>query len=110
MNNSITERMIQMKQNIENLKSHIKETILRQQIQDETVDTDSDSMRELLNTYYTYLQYCVARMDHLEHLIANTNLEITNHCCHEIITDYIDIDPDKSMTIKYCNKCSLTFE
>ena len=107
MNNSITERMIKMKQNIEKLQSHIKETILRQQIQDETVDTesDSDSMRELLNTYYTYLQLCEARMAHLIHLI-----EKTNHCCHEIITDYIDIDPDKSMTIKYCSKCSLTFE
>ena len=101
MNNSITEHVTQLKQNIENLRLHIEETILQQRIKDETVDTDS--IRELLNTYYNDLQSFVASMDRL---IA----EIPNHCCHEIITDYIDIDPDKSMTIKYCNKCSVTFD
>lgn len=104
MNNSITEHVTQLKNNIENLRSHIEETILRQRIKDETVDTDS--IRELLNTYYNDLQSFLARMDRLDRLIAL----IPNHCCHEIITDYIDIDPDKSMTIKYCNKCSLTFD
>lgn len=104
MNNSITEHVIQLKKNIENLRSHIEETILRQRIKDEAVDTNS--IRELLNTYYNDLQSFVARMDRMDRLIA----EIPNDCCHEIITDYIDIDPDKSMTIKYCNKCSLTFD
>ena len=31
-------------------------------------------------------------------------------CCqHNIVTDLIDIDPDKSMIIKYCVKCEKTF-
>ncbi len=32
-----------------------------------------------------------------------------NDCEHEITTDFIDIDPDKSMTIYYCIKCEKTF-
>jgi hypothetical protein len=30
-------------------------------------------------------------------------------CEHNIIHDYIDITPDKSMQIKYCDKCMMTF-
>ena len=32
-----------------------------------------------------------------------------NDCEHEVTTDFIDIDPDKSMTIYYCIKCEKTF-
>lgn len=30
-------------------------------------------------------------------------------CVHEITTDFIDIDPDRSMTIYYCIRCEKTF-
>ena len=30
-------------------------------------------------------------------------------CNHNIVTDLIDIDPDRSMTIRYCTKCEQTF-
>ena len=30
-------------------------------------------------------------------------------CEHVIMTDHIDIDVDKSMTIKYCERCNKTF-
>tara|TARA_Y100000813_G_C24127076_1_gene335672 strand:- start:931 stop:1104 length:174 start_codon:yes stop_codon:yes gene_type:complete len=30
-------------------------------------------------------------------------------CVHEITTDFIDIDPDRSMTIYFCIKCEKTF-
>ena len=32
-----------------------------------------------------------------------------NDCIHRIIIDYIDIDPDRSTQIIYCEKCFLTF-
>ncbi len=31
------------------------------------------------------------------------------HCQHNIVTDLIDIDPDRSETIRYCDKCECTF-
>lgn len=30
-------------------------------------------------------------------------------CHHDIVTDLIDIDPDRSMTITYCTQCEKTF-
>lgn len=34
---------------------------------------------------------------------------IVKHCHHEIINDLIDIDPDRSKSISYCEKCFHTF-
>lgn len=40
-----------------------------------------------------------------------TSLEqyLKTNCQHEMITDLIDIDPDRSKTITYCSKCMVTF-
>ena len=37
------------------------------------------------------------------------NSYITNRCNHYIITDSIDIDPDRSKVIYYCEICFQTF-
>ncbi len=33
---------------------------------------------------------------------------LMKHCAHDVITDYIDITPNRGMNIKYCSKCGLT--
>jgi hypothetical protein len=42
----------------------------------------------------------------------NLDNEIKNflmkHCAHDVITDYIDITPNRGMNIKYCAKCGIT--
>ena len=35
---------------------------------------------------------------------------IEKNCIHNIITDYIDIDPEHSKNITYCEICMKTFE
>jgi hypothetical protein len=30
-------------------------------------------------------------------------------CSHQVVVDYIDVDPDKSQQIFYCEKCFATF-
>lgn len=43
--------------------------------------------------------------------ILNTiNIFFLTNCEHEIITDYVDITPDKGRNIKYCSKCEITFD
>jgi hypothetical protein len=37
------------------------------------------------------------------------NIFFITNCQHEIITDYIDITPEKGRNIKYCSKCDITF-
>ena len=34
---------------------------------------------------------------------------IDEHCVHSIVTDLIDIDPDTSKSIKYCEYCQQLF-
>jgi hypothetical protein len=33
---------------------------------------------------------------------------INKYCNHDFIDDMIDIDPDKSISIRYCKNCSYT--
>ncbi len=43
--------------------------------------------------------------------ILNTiNMFFLGNCEHNIITDYVDISPDKGRNIKYCSKCEITFD
>lgn len=60
-------------------------------------------------------------LQYLKALVQNPNEEfsnicklmenyITNNCNHNIVEDSIDITPDKSQTIFYCNKCMKTME
>ncbi len=34
---------------------------------------------------------------------------LKTHCSHRIVTDDIDIDPDKSQRVRYCDECYVTF-
>jgi len=34
---------------------------------------------------------------------------LKEHCNHTLVNDMIDIDPDKSMHISYCEKCESQF-
>ncbi len=49
--------------------------------------------------------------EHLQKLILTNKLinkNLINLCNHEIITDTIDIDLDRSKTIEYCKICGIT--
>ena len=45
-----------------------------------------------------YSKICTALQNYLK-----------TNCTHDIMTDLIDIDPDRSKTITYCTKCMVTF-
>ena len=42
-------------------------------------------------------------------LVSNAKHILFENCMHKIITDFIDINPDKSANITYCDHCELTF-
>ena len=44
----------------------------------------------------------------LKSLLDNINLKINMICEHEWQDDYIDIDPDRSIKIRYCLVCQAT--
>jgi hypothetical protein len=35
---------------------------------------------------------------------------VQTHCNHNVVSDLIDIDPDRSKTILYCDYCNKTFD
>ncbi len=37
------------------------------------------------------------------------NTFLMRYCVHDVMTDYIDITPDKSIMIRYCKFCGVTF-
>ena len=49
------------------------------------------------------------RSNTYNNLLNNAKHILFENCMHEIITDFIDINPDKSVNITYCNHCELTF-
>jgi hypothetical protein len=34
---------------------------------------------------------------------------LKKHCCHNLVNDLIDIDPDRSEFIRYCDICNVRF-
>ena len=42
-------------------------------------------------------------------LVEKYLIEHSDNCDHNIIEDLIDIDPDRSKMVKYCNLCYKTF-
>jgi hypothetical protein len=43
-------------------------------------------------------------------ILKDVNEYLFLHCKHNYVTDYIDIDPDRCQTIRYCEKCSCCVE
>ena len=42
-------------------------------------------------------------------LLEQVKLRLGHICNHKIVSDIIDIDPDRSKQIFYCEKCETTF-
>lgn len=110
-NRNAVKKLIKIKDNITNLKSCISETIDQQENICENVD-DDEPIKRLKNSYYQILKIDELKkyIKDIDYLIEITNNEIDKECCHEIVYDYIDTFPEKSLPIKYCQKCFLTIE
>ena len=47
--------------------------------------------------------------DELNIILKKVDEFLLKNCSHEIVTDLIDIDSDRSKSIRYCEKCFITF-
>lgn len=47
--------------------------------------------------------------DEINIILKKVDEFLLKHCQHEIVDDLIDIDPDRSKSIRYCEKCLITF-
>lgn len=47
--------------------------------------------------------------DEINDIIKKVDIFLIKYCTHRIVDDVIDIDPDRSKSIQYCEKCYVTF-
>ena len=56
-----------------------------------------------------FMERCVEKNKDFVDILKQMDKYLYKHCKHVIVKDLIDIDPDRSKTIYYCEKCELTF-
>jgi len=47
--------------------------------------------------------------DNYKCIVKMVHTYLNNNCKHQLVYDYIDIDPDTTKQICYCSKCFTTF-
>lgn len=70
---------------------------------------EDDNNLQLLQEYYQHSIHVESVIRQRTGLLTRINSQIENNCVHVWETDLIDINPDRSQTIKYCSKCEKTF-
>jgi len=119
MNNK-TENFIQLKQSIENVNSYTDGIIenLERIIKMVTIYTDEETneeenkyfSREQLNGLIEMRKSYSKNVAIMKMLKAKTYAVLENECNHHFITDYIDIHPDKTIRICYCEMCEMKYK
>lgn len=41
--------------------------------------------------------------------LNNCRNYLKKHCSHQFVSDFIDIDPDRTQFVRYCSDCYVTF-
>ena len=52
--------------------------------------------------------FFIERKKHIENLRSICNSKVLELCCHQIVEDDIDITPERSQRIRYCDVCNFT--
>jgi len=80
-----------------------------------TYDIDYDinlmiKINKILHSLPFLLEKSKEKKEKCEKMKSLVNEYLKEYCKHSIIDDFIDIDPDRSKYIRYCEKCELTFQ
>ena len=64
----------------------------------------------IINNYNNLLndKFLIYLTQDIEKIICQIDTQLLVTCEHELITDYTDVFPERSLAIKYCTKCNLT--
>ena len=67
-----------------------------------------DAMIRCKDIFSTLQDEC--KNTEFQQIEADIKRYIVKHCNHQIIEDYIDIDPDRGKYIRYCEHCHTSFK
>jgi hypothetical protein len=63
---------------------------------------------EFIQDYFKTNKYTEEVLEKKKHLLNKINIYIKENCQHSFIDDFIDIDPEKTVKIRYCQFCEYT--
>jgi hypothetical protein len=93
-----------------NILTHLEDMIhMCDEFENNTRRYLSVDEKELL-TLKDFKEVCVMDKQYMERQMKKIQRKIHENCPHEFVYDAIDIDPDRSQYIKYCELCELTVE
>ena len=70
----------------------------------------SDTKATLENADIVFkIQRLMTSNDEINEIVKHVDNILLKNCTHRIVDDVIDIDPDRSKSIQYCDKCYTTF-
>lgn len=97
----------QLKGVIENLND-TKDKYIKMIIATEDAPIAPVIKRHLVDNFYYHLSMLKMELEKLDKLKVQYDSFIDAECEHKYVTDLIDINPDESKTICYCNICGTT--
>jgi len=103
--------LLKMKNSLEIFKSAINEVVnVKTYINGTNTNTNTNTNDNIINKYNFFFNdnFLIYLTQDIEKIIGEIINKINITCEHDIITDYIDIFPDRCLPINYCTKCNLT--
>jgi hypothetical protein len=67
---------------------------------------------EIMAKVKSYLELYPEKLRNSEYkdIVRGVSEYLENKCAHKVVMDWIDITPDSSQTIYYCEKCYKSFD
>jgi hypothetical protein len=113
-------QFIQLKHSIDNVSSYTDGVIenLERIIKIVTIHTDEETndenkkyfTREQLSYLIEMRKAYAKNVAVMKFLKAKTNAVLENECNHNFVTDYIDINPEQTIRICYCEACEMKYK
>ena len=95
---------------LKELLSSIKKYVAASKTIDINDKTNIFNCNDLISVKHYVSASQAINMNDKTRILNTINMFFLGNCEHNIITDYVDISPDKGRNIKYCSKCEITFD
>jgi len=105
------DKLLKMKNSLEIFKSAINEVSnVKCVINNDTDKNENGNITDLIRKYNAFFSdnFLLYLTQDIEKIISEITNKLNITCEHEVITDYIDVFPDRCLPIKYCTKCNIT--
>lgn len=63
---------------------------------------------DLINFYNNLCEECECQLTKLKNIKKTNDAQVYEQCDHNFVTDIIDVNPEKEITISYCTICEIT--